>query len=69
MNTNLSCPECNSNEIIKAGCGWSGRYKVQKYLCKNCGRIFGVKLNTLIIETKRNSKGQFTTTPTASGDL
>jgi len=35
----LKCPECDSVKLIKVGKGWSGRTKVQRYQCKDCGRI------------------------------
>ncbi len=31
------CPECGT-KMCKAGFLWSGRTKVQRYLCSHCGR-------------------------------
>lgn len=31
------CPDCNS-KMHKAGKTWSGRVKVQRYRCNQCGR-------------------------------
>ena len=36
----LSCPDCHSTEIVKAGFVWSGRKEVQRYRCNKCGRTF-----------------------------
>lgn len=37
---NLACPECKSKRIAKDGVVWSGRKKVQRYRCAECGRNF-----------------------------
>lgn len=33
----MTCPECKA-PMHKAGMGWSGRKKVQRYRCNACGR-------------------------------
>lgn len=38
----MICPRCK-HEMHKAGSGWSGRTKYQKYRCWKCG---ATKLNT-----------------------
>lgn len=37
-NTEKSCPECGSTNLVKQGMIWSGRSKVQQYRCTDCGR-------------------------------
>jgi len=39
MDEVMQCPECKGMNLIKAGKSWSGRTKVQRYQCKDCGRI------------------------------
>lgn len=39
------CPECGSTRLIKFGKVWSGRTKVQRWQCKDCGRIVTVPLS------------------------
>lgn len=34
----LKCPECDCEDLVKAGVVWSGRDEVQRYLCTKCGR-------------------------------
>lgn len=37
----IRCTKCGSDNWIKAGWGWrKGKKDVQRYRCKNCGRIF-----------------------------
>ena len=56
-NTYLSCPECQSNELIKLGFKYIKRTKTQKYQCKKCRRI---TIHPIVKEMpKRNDKGQF----------
>ena len=31
------CPECG-HEMMKSGMVWSGRHKVRRWKCNNCGR-------------------------------
>jgi DNA-directed RNA polymerase subunit RPC12/RpoP len=38
MIENLSCPNCNSKRLIKAGFAWSGQNKRQRYMCLDCHR-------------------------------
>ncbi len=34
----MNCPECQ-HPMHKAGFAWSGRTKVQRWKCQECGRI------------------------------
>jgi len=36
----ISCPECNSTEIIKSGKRITRKGIKQQYQCKKCGRYF-----------------------------
>ena len=36
----MRCPECNSEKVVKAGKEWRKRERVQRYRCKECGRLF-----------------------------
>jgi predicted RNA-binding Zn-ribbon protein involved in translation (DUF1610 family) len=33
----MTCPECGS-KVHKAGMCWSGRKKIQNWMCSKCGR-------------------------------
>jgi transposase-like protein len=35
----MKCKFCGSGDVVKAGVHYAGR-KRQRWLCKNCGRIF-----------------------------
>lgn len=35
---NKYCPECGSDELFNSGEVWCGRKKLQRYICKDCGR-------------------------------
>jgi transposase-like protein len=39
----MKCKFCGSESVIKVGKYYQGGIK-QRYLCKNCGRIFVVKI-------------------------
>lgn len=44
MNNEVRCTECGSSNYIKAGLGWRNREKnVQRYRCKDCGKVFVLK--------------------------
>ena len=43
----LRCPECKSIRLIKSGKGWSGRTRVQRYQCKDCGRMVLVPIGVV----------------------
>ena len=36
----IKCTDCNSDNVIKAGFDWKDRKRVQRYRCKNCGKVF-----------------------------
>ena len=36
----MKCPECKSANMAKAGKTWRGRKLIQRWRCKNCGRIW-----------------------------
>lgn len=41
MQVVIKCNVCGSEKVIKAGWAWRNRQKnVQKYRCKECGKIF-----------------------------
>ncbi len=40
----MECPECKSKNTIKAGMSWSGRTKVQRHQCQDCGRLFTTQI-------------------------
>lgn len=33
----MNCPDCNS-KMHRAGFAWSGRQKIQRWKCNQCGR-------------------------------
>ena len=37
-NTEIKCPSCNT-KMHKAGFGWSGSRKVQRFRCPKCGKV------------------------------
>jgi transcription elongation factor Elf1 len=47
----MTCPECNSDKLIKFGMKFirdkksNKRIRIQQYQCKNCGRITIYPLN------------------------
>lgn len=48
------CPECKAKgKMVKAGLKWSGRNRVQRFLCNNCGLM---TINPIIISRKTRSK-------------
>lgn len=36
----VKCNECESENVVKAGFVWRKRKKVQRYRCKDCGKVF-----------------------------
>lgn len=34
------CNECGSENVVKAGFAWRNRKKVQRFRCKDCGKVF-----------------------------
>jgi len=40
----LVCPNCKSKNIIKSGIRRAKKKTIQRYLCKNCHRIFSLEL-------------------------
>ncbi len=44
VETEIQCNRCGSTNHTKAGWGWRrGVKNVQKYRCKDCGKIFVLK--------------------------
>ena len=41
----LKCEVCKKpTDFIKAGKAWSGRHRVQRYQCQECGHITSVRI-------------------------
>jgi len=38
MTDERKCPDCGG-ETVRYGVVWSGRRRVQRYICKDCGRL------------------------------
>lgn len=35
----MECPQCGEKKFTKSGLSWRGGKRIQRYLCKGCGRI------------------------------
>ena len=46
---NCICPHCNHNHIVKMGKNGT----VQKFKCKDCGKMFSVKTNTIFANSNK----------------
>ena len=44
------CPHCQSHYVVKYGRNGN----VQKFKCKDCGKIFNVSTNTILFSTKKD---------------
>ncbi len=49
--TEILCPECLAKglkiKMHKAGLVWSGRKKIQRHRCPNCGRTTTISINKI----------------------
>ena len=44
------CPHCQSHNVVKYG----RNSNVQKFKCKDCGKIFSISTNTILFSTKKD---------------
>ena len=51
----VSCPECKSQELNKAGFSWRARARIQRYRCLSCGMVFS-EAEPVKVTTKKGVK-------------
>ena len=52
MTDERKCPDCGG-KTVRYGVVWSGRRRMQRYLCKDCGRL----VYSAIIPDDANAEG------------
>ena len=53
----LLCPECGrKGHLVKSGFKWSGRHKVQRYVCCKCGRTTQIPVVAVKVGRPRKVK-------------